>query len=122
AGRVEALPELRRVERAGPLPLSFAQQRMWFLHQLDPDSAFYNVPAAVRLTGELDVERLRGALLAVAARHEVLRTRFEEQAAGPVQIVGEEPAVGIEIRDLSGAADPDAAALGVAHEVARLPF
>ncbi|MER7402187.1 amino acid adenylation domain-containing protein [Streptomyces sp. NPDC000070] len=122
AQRMEALPELRRVEREGPMPLSFAQQRMWFLHQLDPDSSLYNVPAAVRLTGPLDAERLRDALLTVAGRHETLRTRFEEHSSGPVQIVGDQPAIDIQTQDLSGAIDPASAASAVAADLARLPF
>ncbi|WP_037677339.1 condensation domain-containing protein, partial [Streptomyces afghaniensis] len=101
AKRVGALPELRPVRREGPLPLSFAQQRMWFLHQLEPDSSLYNVPAAVRLSGPMDVERLREALLTVAGRHETLRTRFEEHTSGPVQIVGDKPMIDITAQDLS---------------------
>ncbi|MFD5943556.1 amino acid adenylation domain-containing protein, partial [Streptomyces griseus] len=122
AGRVGALPELVRVDRGGELPLSFAQQRMWFLHELDPEGAFYNVPAAVRLSGGLDVGRLRGALMVVAGRHEVLRTRFVEGVAGPVQVVGDEPAIEFVVRDVSGVGDPDAVALGAARDLAGLPF
>ncbi|MEU1282614.1 amino acid adenylation domain-containing protein, partial [Streptomyces sp. NPDC005805] len=63
-------PVLRRVGRdGGGLPLSFAQQRLWVLHELDPEGSSYNVPAAVRLSGGLDVGRLRSALLAVGMRH-----------------------------------------------------
>ncbi|WP_172666620.1 non-ribosomal peptide synthetase [Actinoplanes missouriensis] len=81
------------VERAGPVELSFAQQRMWFLHQLEPGSASYHVPALVRLRGRLDVDRLRAALVSVTARHEVLRTVFAEVDGRPVQVVRAEPVV-----------------------------
>uniref|UniRef100_UPI001F251703 condensation domain-containing protein n=1 Tax=Streptomyces griseus TaxID=1911 RepID=UPI001F251703 len=78
--------------------------------------------AAVRLSGGLDVGRLRGALMVVAGRHEVLRTRFVEGVAGPVQVVGDEPAIEFVVRDVSGAGDPDAVALGAARDLAGLPF
>jgi amino acid adenylation domain-containing protein len=62
--------------RGGPLPLSFAQQRLWTLAQLEPDSPFYNIPGAVRLKGEPDFPRLAKAFEHLCARHEVLRSRF----------------------------------------------
>src|SRR5690606_25604302 len=60
-----------------PAPLSSAQQLLWFLHLLDPDSAAYNVPAALRLSGRLDPEALRQALERLIERHDALRTRFD---------------------------------------------
>ncbi|WP_431194437.1 amino acid adenylation domain-containing protein [Pseudomonas synxantha] len=65
-----------RGAREGQLPLSFAQQRLWFLSQLQPDSALYNLPVAVRLVGRLDPAALQQALTAVVERHEALRTTF----------------------------------------------
>ncbi|MEU8927033.1 amino acid adenylation domain-containing protein, partial [Kitasatospora sp. NPDC048545] len=80
-----------RLERATPrperLPASFAQHRWWFLDRLDGDSATYNIPAALRLTGPLDVPALRAALDDLLERHEPLRTVFAEDADGLRQIV-----------------------------------
>jgi amino acid adenylation domain-containing protein len=90
------------VEHAGPLPLSFAQQRLWFLDQLSPGSTEYHMTWALRLTGRLDVEALGGAVSELLARHDVLRTRYPTGADGePVQLV--EPAwpVSLPVIDLT---------------------
>ncbi|MBV9109166.1 MAG: amino acid adenylation domain-containing protein, partial [Gemmatimonadetes bacterium] len=80
-------PPLRAARREEPIPLSFAQQRLWFLHQMEPASPFYNIPAAVRLSGALDAEALRRALGEIVHRHEALRTSFRESPGGAVQVV-----------------------------------
>ena len=72
----DAPPEISRASRANPLPLSFAQQRLWFLDQLTPGDVTYNIPAALRLVGEFDRDAARAALTEIVRRHEVLRTRF----------------------------------------------
>ncbi|WP_439951727.1 amino acid adenylation domain-containing protein [Nocardia harenae] len=82
-----ARPPLVAVERPDELPLSLAQQRMWFLNQYDPGSAVYNIPIAVRLTGALDVPALEQAVADLIGRHEVLRTVYPRTDAGPVQRV-----------------------------------
>ncbi|WP_280364175.1 non-ribosomal peptide synthetase, partial [Nocardia wallacei] len=84
--------ELGALERPERLPLSLAQRRMWFLNRFDQDgdtagSAAYNLPFALRLTGNLDVAALSAALDDVVVRHEVLRTVYPETADGPVQVV-----------------------------------
>ncbi|MFF0612267.1 non-ribosomal peptide synthase/polyketide synthase [Nocardia tengchongensis] len=71
----------------GPVPVSPAQQRIWFLNRLDPDSTAYNIPLPIRLTGPLDVAALQAAIADVVVRHEVLRTVYPETASGPSQVV-----------------------------------
>src|SRR5437667_6418085 len=68
-------------------PLSFAQERLWFLNQWDPGSAWYNVPVALRLSGSLKVSALERSFAAVIQRHEALRTTFEERSGSPVQVI-----------------------------------
>ncbi|MFP2903697.1 amino acid adenylation domain-containing protein, partial [Pyxidicoccus sp. 3LFB2] len=86
------MPPLLPVARGEALPLSFAQQRLWFLDQLQPGRAVYNVPVALKLSGPLDVEALRSAFAEVVRRHEVLRTTFATRDDQPVQRVHPAPA------------------------------
>src|SRR4030095_14980022 len=98
--RIEA-PPLVRVEREGSLPLSFAQQRLWFIDQLEPGSALYNIPGAVRLEGRLDVEALERSVNEIVRRHESLRTRFEVEAGEPEQVIDAWEPRRLEITDLT---------------------
>ncbi|MEP7010066.1 MAG: amino acid adenylation domain-containing protein [Acidobacteriota bacterium] len=82
-----AAPAVEPVSRAGELALSFAQQRLWFLNQLDPESASYNNPLALHLVGRLDAAALAASLGEVVRRHEVLRTRFAAIDGRPVQVI-----------------------------------
>ncbi|MFC7446984.1 amino acid adenylation domain-containing protein, partial [Rhodococcus daqingensis] len=86
-GRAEARSELAARPRSGRIPLSLAQSRMWFLNQYDTASPVYNIPMAIRLTGELDTDLLRAALGDVLERHESLRTMFPNTDDGPHQLI-----------------------------------
>ncbi|WP_373863377.1 amino acid adenylation domain-containing protein, partial [Rhodococcus marinonascens] len=80
-------PALLAGPRPDRVPLSLAQQRMWFLNRFDPGSAAYNIPLAIRLTGELDVAAMQAAVVDVLARHEALRTVFPDSDQGPSQVI-----------------------------------
>ena len=95
-------PSLQRTARTPDMPLSFAQQRLWFLHQLEPESAFYHCPAALRLLGPLNVGVLQRTLTEIIRRHEVLRTSFPEQDGRPVQVIAPATNFNLSIVDLSG--------------------
>ncbi|MDU9390191.1 non-ribosomal peptide synthetase [Pseudomonas sp. zfem002] len=86
-GQAGQAPAFARVDRAQPLALSYAQQRQWFLWQLEPHSAAYNIPVALRLRGDLDIEALRRSFEALVARHETLRTTFRQDGEQAVQII-----------------------------------
>ncbi|HJT64970.1 MAG TPA: amino acid adenylation domain-containing protein [Pyrinomonadaceae bacterium] len=88
------------VTRDGVLPLSFAQQRLWFLDQLEPGSPLYNIPAAVRLTGQLNTTALEQTLNEVLRRHESLRTRFHEVNGRAAQVIEPELKLSLTIEDL----------------------
>ncbi|WP_203963598.1 non-ribosomal peptide synthetase [Actinocatenispora thailandica] len=106
----------------GELPLSAGQQRLWFLHQLDPADPAYNVPIVRRLHGRLDVEALRRALDTVVARHAPLRTRFLDRDGQGRQHVAPAAPVDWEYVDLRDRPDPaEAAATAVADRLRR-PF
>ncbi len=100
-----ALPPLTRAERRPPLPLSFAQERLWLLDQLEPGSPAYNLPVALRIDGELGVRALAGSLAEIVRRHEVLRTVLPARDGQPTQEVRPAGPADLPVIDLS-ALDP----------------
>ncbi|MBI3326504.1 MAG: non-ribosomal peptide synthetase, partial [Nitrospinae bacterium] len=105
-------------------PLSFAQQRLWFLDQLQPDSPLYNVPHAVRMQGMLDVMALRKALEAILERHDALRTTFPSRDGVPTQVIAEQGTLelpALNLREWSDAEREDEIARLITVEVRR-PF
>ncbi|MEO6196445.1 MAG: non-ribosomal peptide synthase/polyketide synthase [Thermoanaerobaculia bacterium] len=119
-----AAPPLGRVQRRGEPAPSYAQQRLWFLDQLEPDSPLYNLPTAVRLEGDLDVPALEGSLREIVRRHEVLRTRFPLRAGRPVQEIAPAVDLRLPVVDLEGLEPPrrEAAARALARAEALRPF
>ncbi|HEY6351410.1 MAG TPA: amino acid adenylation domain-containing protein [Candidatus Angelobacter sp.] len=102
AGAGSALPPLEPQPRPRRLPLSYAQQRLWFIDQLEGTSTEYNMPDALHLEGELDLAALRHAVNAIVQRHESLRTRFIEENGEALQIVMPQMAIEVPVEDLSG--------------------
>ncbi len=100
-------PPIVTVSRDRELPLSYAQQRLWFMQQLEPDSSIYNVPMAVRLEGILDVAALRQSLAEIARRHEVLRTRFIAISGRPWQVIDEPGECELLVWNLGGLSEGD---------------
>ena len=102
----EALP-MRRVDRNASIPLSSAQQRLWFLYQLEPTSHAYNASLILKLHGSINVNALEDALNGIIARHEVLRTVFAVRGDGPVQVIKPHLRIGIELIDSTDQVNAD---------------
>jgi amino acid adenylation domain-containing protein len=119
-------PRIERAKRDGNLmPLSFAQQRLWFLDKFEQDSSFYNLPATVRICGAtLDVSALEKSLREVTQRHEILRTTFTIIEGQPLQVISPESHFNLPLSDLSQLppAQRDAEAQRLAREEALRPF
>src|SRR5438105_2647626 len=100
--------KLRKVA-SGPRyePLSFAQQRLWFLDQLEPDSPLYNIGAVARVEGSIDLGLLESAFNQIVSRHETLRTRFGCPEETPVQIIDPRPQFSLNVVDLMDHAPND---------------
>jgi amino acid adenylation domain-containing protein/non-ribosomal peptide synthase protein (TIGR01720 family) len=115
-------PPLARVPRDAELPLSFSQQRLWLLDQLDPGSPAYNLPSRLPLHGRLDVAALAWSFREIVRRHEVLRTSFAAVDGQPRQIVATEADLTIGVVDLTLCPGQEREARRLAREEARRPF
>ncbi len=94
-----------RIPRDQPLALSFAQQRLWFLNQLEPDNSSYNMPTAIRIQGKLDLEVLKKTFSEIICRHEILRTTYREDDETPLQIIPPATDWPLEIEPISAPAN-----------------
>ncbi|WP_325948325.1 non-ribosomal peptide synthetase [Pseudomonas putida] len=108
----------QRLPRPERLPLSFAQQRMWFLQQLEPASPAYNLAGAVRLLGTLSVETLQAALHDLLREHEVLRTLFSADGGEPAQVILSDVASPLQLHDVADEEE----LLARLHDDAMTPF
>ena len=115
---------LPRISRDKDLPLSFAQQRLWFLDQLEPGSTVYNVPGALRIEGPLGVEVLERCFNEIVRRHEALRTTFSTVEEEPVQVIAASTKVSLPVIDIShfSETEREEEARRLALEEANKPF
>ncbi len=119
-GNSSMIPRANRSEDA--LPLSFAQQRLWFFDQLEPGNAFYNIPSAVRLRGPLCMTALWWSVNEIIRRHESLRTTFARREGQPIQVVADELQLPLRVIDLRGLPDAEQRAQQLARREAERAF
>ena len=110
------------VSRPERIPLSFAQERLWFLDQLEPDTAIYNVPVALKLSGSLNLAVLEETLTEIVRRHESLRTTFAQENGEPYQLINDAAEVKIQVQDLSWYEDRETQAREIVAAEVRQPF
>jgi amino acid adenylation domain-containing protein len=124
AGEEIQSPSMKRVKLDGELPLSFAQERLWFIDQLEPNSSLYNCPGAVRLTGRLNAEALQQCLSEIVRRHEALRTTFATLEGKPIQVIAPPLPLSLPLIDLSDLPEKEreAEAARLAYEEGEKPF
>ncbi|VVO90666.1 Linear gramicidin synthase subunit B [Pseudomonas fluorescens] len=113
-------PPIVALPRSQPLTLSYAQERQWFLWQLEPTSTAYHVPAALRLRGELDLPALQRSFDALIARHESLRTCFVEEQGQTLQVIQAQATLELAVEDIAGELDDCALQALVAAETLHL--
>ncbi|MFT3764381.1 MAG: amino acid adenylation domain-containing protein [Minicystis sp.] len=107
AGAITAAPPLVKAPAEAAPVLSFAQERLWFLAQLDPDDPSYNIPLSLRLEGRLEIEALERALTDIVCRHEVLRTTLSAADGRPVPVVHDPAPVVLDVERLDALPPPD---------------
>src|SRR5947207_1080349 len=114
----------KKADEFRTFPLSFAQQRLWFLEQWEPGSPFYNIPLALRLTGPLQLSVLEQSLNELLRRHEALRTSFALREGQPVQLIAAADRRPLPLVDLSALpqAECEAQAQYLVTEEAQRPF
>lgn len=117
-------PRIQRVPRSSRLPLSFAQQRLWLISQLEPDSPAYNMLLPVHLKGPLNIEVLGRALDETITRHEILRTTFTVIDDNPVQVIAAPQSLALPVLDISHIDEEarQSKVMQLATEEARRPF
>jgi amino acid adenylation domain-containing protein len=124
AGQKLQAPPIVPVPSRGKLPLSFAQERLWLVDRLEPNNTAYNMPAALRLVGSLNIAALEQSFNEIVRRHEVLRTSFIEVDGQPVQAIAPSLTLKIPVVDLQAlpGSDRDAEVLRLAAQETQLPF
>jgi hypothetical protein len=118
------VPPIVPAPRHQRLPLSFAQQRLWVLDQIEPNNPLYNIPRAIRLTGVLNVEALETALNGIVERHEILRTTYGSEKGQPFQVIAAEFRLPLPVIDLRNcpAAERETEARRLVQEQVTTPF
>ena len=121
---IAAVPEIKPRSRQEVCPLSFAQQRLWFLDHLDGQSATYNISRAMQLSGPLDVEALEQGIKEIIRRHEVLRTTFQIIEGQPVQVIAPTVDFSLTIVDLQSWPEENRTAeiTCLTHDAVHAPF
>ena len=124
AGKGEKTQTIPTRSRSGPAPLSFAQQRLWFLDQLVPGSTAYNVAFGACISGSLDVAAAHKAFNEIVRRHEALRTTFQSRDGAPIQIIHEPFILELPLTDLQGISEThrDAHIKQIAKDEVAKPF
>ncbi|HEU5378228.1 MAG TPA: amino acid adenylation domain-containing protein [Ktedonobacteraceae bacterium] len=116
------LPSLEVATREEPLPLSFAQQRLWFLDQLEPGNVGYTIPEAVRLRGKLNLHALERSFNEIVRRHEVLRTSIELVEGVPSQRISPPAYFSLPVQDLTQSAEPEQELQRILTQEMQKPF
>ena len=121
---IPTVPPITKAARDGGLPLSFAQQRLWVLGQLQPNNPLYNIPRALRMKGKLNIACLEKALNEIVRRHESQRTTFQVSNGNPVQVIAAELTIALRLRELAHVPEEEreAEARRLASQEAELPF